>query len=188
MNRKLKKIHLAKIKFPLKGIMQYLLCFDIFTMLVDEKKLLFHSLQTLLRHFLLLQWANNHQLFCLWLFENRVLYINYNFNSIVAYQTYLNILWYVFRRDNFSHNVSTLIWTFFPCLSCTLQISFLICTEIYCFSLSHELGWCTETNFVISCSGSPLLRNRSLVPHTLLNVMRMFSSKKAEWFGLLFFF
>ena len=83
-------------------------------------------------------------------------------------------------------NFSTLIWTFFPCLSCTLHIFLLIFTEMGCFSGAHELGSCTETNAVISCWSSPCLRNIPLVPHTSLNVMCMFSSEKAEWAGVLF--
>ena len=84
------------------------------------------------------------------------------------------------------HNFSTLIWTFFPCLSCTLHIFLLIFTEMGCFSGAHALGSCTETNAVISCWSSPCLRNIPLVPHTSLNVMCMFSSEKAEWAGVLF--
>ena len=60
-----KKMHLAKIKSPLKKIMQNILCFGIFTALVDEEKVPFHSLSTLVQPFLPLQWANNHQLFSL---------------------------------------------------------------------------------------------------------------------------
>lgn len=89
-------------------------------------------------------------------------------------------------EETIFHNFSTLIWTFSPCLYCTLQIFLLIFTEIDCFSGAHELGCCTETNVVISCWSSPCLKNRPLVPHTSLNVMCMFSSEKAEWAGVLF--
>lgn len=89
-------------------------------------------------------------------------------------------------EDTVFHNFATLIWTFFPCLSCTLQIFLLIFTEIDCFSGAHELGCCTEINIVISCWSSPCLKNRPLVPHTSLNVMCMFSSEKVEWAAVLF--
>lgn len=78
-------------------------------------------------------------------------------------------------------------WTSFSYLSYTYQISFLVCTEIYALSLSHEVGCHIETNPVIPRSGSLLPRKRPSDPHTLLSVRWMRSSSKAEWFGILFF-